>query len=138
VSNEELIARIDAYFDGGTPIDAAESLLMRARAALEAQSAPLVADSREALARWFAERRGHIVPRSGDVLNADALLTSGVVSLAADRDRAVEDGFEYRRVAPGGRVWFPTFDEPPLLDEGFTMQRRAVGEWHPYRESEGK
>ena len=94
----------------------------------ESQPAPLVAESREALAREIA----HWMPgvaQDPDDWNAmmggriaDALLASGVVSLAADRDWAVAE-----------RAW----DEGWL--QGFrdcdAEQERAD---NPYRESEAR
>jgi len=80
------------------------ALIIRALAdALESQPAPLVADSREALVNAIiqsdalsddvrAEARVQgSTQREPLLMFADALLASGVVSLAADRDRVVAE-----------------------------------------------
>jgi len=97
-------------------------LFDQAADALEAQSAPLLADSREALVKWerytfgisngtqaWVEFQGAI----GTV--TDALLASGVVSLAADRDRAEkealwDEGYDAASEFMDGPDWA----EPPI------------------------
>jgi len=79
--------------------------------ALEAQPALLLAESREALARWH---------------RPEAMRASGVVSLAADRDRVMKaEGFDEARNATWD-AWAANPDREPWVDE------------NPYRESEGK
>jgi hypothetical protein len=124
-----------------------------AEAALEAQSAPLVADSREALVdgnfvlalagSFNGDEAGDVdqvfslmgdygwAMRGGNDLHAvalkvfDALLASGLVSLAADRDRATAE-----------RAWEEGFHAAGLLF-GLVPQR-DLARRNPYRESEGK
>jgi hypothetical protein len=100
-----------------------------AEAALEAQSAPLLADSREALAQWFGSHEriefdGRVVVVIGDEQEAaDDFLASGVVSLTADRDRATAE-----------RGWEEGFHAAGLLF-GLVPQR-DLARRNPYRESE--
>ena len=94
--------------------------IRRVLAALEAQPAPLVADSREALSRALFD-----IDNAGGTLYtyalAGKLLASGVVSLAADRDRATAE-----------RAW----------DEGFAIglnfDSDNYGFTNPYREGEAR
>jgi len=70
------------------------ALAVRAADALEAQPAPLIADSREALARALESQRSvqsTIDPQWEAVKITEELFASGVVSLAADRDRLVAE-----------------------------------------------
>ncbi len=134
MSNEELIAeaRATALTRFQMNDEDMESLLSRLADALEAQSAPLVADSREALARSmngediYTMAGPAMLSETGAERLADALLASGVVSLAADRDRAVAE-----------RAW----DEGERHESEFLDR---VGQFcpykncNPYRESEGK
>ncbi len=109
-----------------------------AEAALEARPAPLVADSREAMrlvlesdACWMHDRDG-----DGWVFDApsavDALLASGVVSLAADRDRATAErawGEGYQR------GWSDRHED---AQAGYVPSGFEQDTPNPYRESEGK
>lgn len=46
---------------------------------------------------------------------------------------SVDEGFQYRRVAPDGRpVLSATFDTPPEVDEGYSVQARLTGPWRPW------
>lgn len=136
MSNEELIAEVGGYVDaltGGEDANwlALVDLARRLGLALEAQSAPLVADSREALARAITDHRvtgpsegepsDEMVEHFGGAL-ADHLLASGVVSLAADRDRAIAE-----------RAWAEGHDAA-LWNAQWPQDRKS----NPYRESEGK
>lgn len=130
MSNEELIAEArEAQSVAFNDNEVGYALIIRALAdALEAQSALLVADSREALAFVFYERMGGdtelgapFMPDDYNRMKAeglvDAAIASGVVSLAADRDRAKwQEGHRYG-----------------LLDA-----RQGVTTVNPYRESEAR
>jgi hypothetical protein len=37
--------------------------------------------------------------------------------------------YEYRRVTSAGRIYFPTFESVPELNEGELAQRRTLGPW---------
>jgi hypothetical protein len=166
VSNEELIAEArEAQTVAFNDNEVGYALIIRALAdALEAQPAPLVADSREALidvekatSRHFGSALSRFVDsfngdEAGDVdyvealdgnngwamrggndvesvfaKAIDALLASGIVSLAADRDRAEDP---YRRAEDCQyRHW--TSGSVPTHKRGSTYP-------NPYRESEGK
>jgi hypothetical protein len=83
---------------------------------------------------------------------ADQILASGVVSVAGDRDRAVEYDYsrysldpweeDLRRVI--GRSEAEAFKPDGHSADGtpywnYRVERRVkAGPWHPYRESEGK
>jgi hypothetical protein len=97
--------------------------MTRVLAALEAQPAPLVADSREALAEALGAYRGWNVDKP-DHDQADSLLASGVVSVAGDRDRALRaDGFD-----------------EAMAEMGASPYSDCIAVWpvNPHRESEGK
>lgn len=171
MSNEELIADLiaDLHESAAQTYEslsqATIDVLNRAIAALEAQSAPLVADSREALARAITDHRvagpsegepsDEMVEHFGGAL-ADHLLAPGVVSLAADRDRAMkaqgwdeciaEVRSEIRALpswaSPNGEHGF---DLQPLGPDASTEEGARVAVFgvldaavNPYRESEGK
>lgn len=135
MSNEELIAeaRTPGYesehdeawgSNGRSPADRSD-LVRRLADALEAQSAPLVADSKDAIVKELTRNQNGCddsALMSSTFLAesvADALLSSGVVSLAADRDRAVAE----RAWDEGARF----FDDDPLALT-----------YNPYRESEAR
>jgi hypothetical protein len=148
VSNEELIAstqhtvlvlrrlaKSEAHAASAAFYEDVALVLEGLAVALEAQSAPLVAESREALARWHspeAWRKPHVPHtfredmRNASLAAVDDLITSGVVSLAADRDRAMK-----------AEVWPKAF----YAGERHMMEHQAFTdpeEHNPYRESEGK
>lgn len=91
MSNEELIAEARSVGQQRKHLGRGD-LMLRLADALEAQSAPLVADSREALANALGVALANAYDDDSVVTVeecvADTLLASGVVSLAADRDRA--------------------------------------------------
>lgn len=104
-------------------------VLTAARRVLEAQSAPLVADSREALAREIAYWMPGVAqdPDDWNVMMgeriADALLASGVVSLAADpvltaqsRESLIE-GFAKAMNAIEARTHGKTLDDVARMRE---------------------
>jgi hypothetical protein len=124
----DLIARLADALESAERAVAFERLRQvdEALEASESHPAPLLVDSREALAAAIHERfnmargRGGVAP----LALADALLASGVVSLAADRDRVVAE-----------RAW----------DEGFSAGISEEAYWdlggvkaNPYRESEAR
>jgi len=123
VSNEELIAKtLDFMRERPGLADSAQDLFLELLEALEAQPAPLVADSRDALVEFF-KAQGLAGP---NVLTSE-LLDSGIVSLAADRDRA-EDPY-CRAEDCQYRNW--TSGSIPTHKRGSTCP-------NPYRESEGR
>lgn len=155
MTNDELTARLQAAMDdydsdtlGDDPHEFDSwRLLYDVKAALEAecanpctcgdvqgraQSAQLVADSREALAgavqdailEWAGEEDA---PTFGFIV--DHLLASGVVSLAADRDRAIAKRAWRECVA--ALNWC-------LMNGPAEEAPRYLLENNPYRESEGK
>jgi hypothetical protein len=128
MNNTDLIAEAryeaDRWAEGMWQHD----LVTRLADALEAQPAPLVADSREALAAVIHERfnmargRGGVAP----LALADQILESGVVSLAADRDRATAE-----------RAW--SEGRAAEIEAQRTRYHTTSPEIrNPYRESEGK
>ena len=129
MSNADPIA--EARRVGLSPDDAPDygdqyrRLIWRMAEALESQPAPLVADSREALARglFFAYQHAQMWQAEE---KADALIASGFVSVAGDRDRALK-----------AEVWPKAF----YAGERHMMEHQAFTdpeEHNPYRESEGK
>jgi hypothetical protein len=151
VSNEELIARLKNLSFHTSSRELSEMVRL-ATVALEAQSAPhcsncdymegieegmkmrpapLVADSREALANALGVALANAYDDDSVVTVeecvADTLLASGVVSLAADRDRAEDP---YCRAEDCQYLnW--TSGSIPTHKRGSTCP-------NPYRESEGK
>ncbi len=118
---------------------------------IEPQSAPLLADSREALAKFFyldnagghesaVEHWDYLVDRihSGKETGsdswlcfqrADALIASGVVSLAADRDRAAKKAAWFEGFEAG---WAECSDPGAFVNDVWDAKTP-----NPYRESEG-
>jgi hypothetical protein len=128
MSNADLIAEArEAQSVAFNDYEVGYALIIRALAdALEAQPAPLVANSREALARgieavdyYGLSIESKISERS--YATADFLLASGVVSLAGDRDRATAK-----------RAWDEGMKAALLEDGG------DVGPVNPYREGEAR
>jgi hypothetical protein len=129
MSHADLIAEAREYLSRDLT-EKSVDFIRRVLAALESQPAPLVADSREALAEaiqdaileWAGEEDA---PTFGFIV--DHVLASGVVSVAADRDRALKaDAWDEGRAA----TWTKNDDGSYLITFGEKP--------NPYRESEGK
>lgn len=66
------------------------------------------------------------------VLPTGSRLVADLTGATID-DVSITEGFEYRRVRPDGRpVLGATFDSPPTVDDGYTVDARLSGPWRPY------
>ena len=123
---EALIARANTWLeapDDGSSM-AASMLVQDMTDALELLSSPTpTGDEREG--KFSAEAFGWIRNYHGSV-DSTALL----MAFDAGRRVAPEPVYEYRRVDQNGRVRFGAeFSSMPLLDEGWSAERRTVGVW---------
>ena len=79
----------------------------------------LIAEARAVVDRHGIRQSTLLIDRLADALEA---------ALSAHPTEETE--WEYRRVTPAGNPRRDAiFDSPPALDDGWTMERRAVGRW---------
>lgn len=78
-----------------------------------------------------AEVWASVSPPDGEMVPARALHEFAVRVVSALRSVQVPVEWEYARVDPRGNRFPATFDSPPLIDEGWSIERRSLGPWEP-------
>ncbi|GAA3730255.1 hypothetical protein GCM10022239_03560 [Leifsonia bigeumensis] len=90
---------------------------------------------RELVEALIAERQADLQRTEFGIRFLEGKVARLEAALAAVPPVTEETEWEYRRVAPDGRPvieW--TFESMPLLDEGWSAQRRSLGQWVPVPE----
>lgn len=115
--------------DGGSSVEVVR-VVQRLNEALDsapsvARARPATAFDREAVRRVIAGRATILNDHQVDELVDAVLAAFGSAPVVSD-----DTEWEYRRVDRNGRpILYAVFDQMPLLDEGYSAERRSIGPW---------
>lgn len=91
--------------------------------------AALIAEARKAadkIHRWAFGDDSELADRSAVRFEVERITD------ALEAAQQAPAGYQYRRINSFSRILHAVFEEPPAIDEGYRIERRAVGAWEAW------